>query len=384
MMRNLLNPTRMASLLCLLLFFQSCSKDADLLSDYVINKDQSIAIQKYIVNDQFYLKSSNSIVLDVLNNDRFNELGNVKIIGTSYPENGDVIINENNTLTYVPRVEVTETEEFTDTFNYTTEVVNEDSSVSTETGNVSVTNKGKLIWYSDFETVQWSSKGSADNGSWELESDSEVRFVNDARAGNRAIWLGDFNNGIARNEIKTNRLIDWEEHWIGFSMKVKESVPSSRAYVQFRNTIASGGVGVGVVNPITLRQGAKSNQMYFATATNKLNVNEIYETGASPGTENTYFNYELDKWIDIVIHWELDPADGFLEIWVDGQKVVDKKGTTTYRYSHLDGEPYDGGLSNKIGPYWSSNNTPKGNIYYDEYKVWKGPGTYEDVAPGRN
>ncbi|PIB23017.1 heparin lyase I family protein [Maribacter sp. 4G9] len=383
MMRNLLNPTRMACLLCLILFFQSCSKDADLLSDYVINRDQSIDIQKYVVNDEFFLKSSNSIVLDVLNNDRFNELGNVVISETSTPENGNVTINENNTLTYVPRVEVTEAEEFSDTFSYTTEAVNDDSSVSTETGSVTITNKGKLIWYSDFETDQWNLTGSGDN-KWEYESNrGEPRVTNDARKGKRAVWLGDYNDNITRNELHRNRVSSWDEHWIGFSIKVKEAAENSRVYAQFRNMRPEGSPDYGGVNPVTLRQGPQG-KMYFATSTDKKMVDEIQSSGASTGTENTYFNYKLDEWIDIVIHWELDPTDGFLEIWVNGEKIVDKTGTTTYRYANVSGIPYTGEIKHTIGVYWSSKNTPKGNVYFDEYRVWKGPGTYEDVVPGRD
>ena len=53
-------------------------------------------------------------------------------------------------------------------------------------------------------------------------------------------------------------------------------------------------------------------------------MDKIYTTGASTGTESTYFNYNLNEWVDIVIHWKLDPVNGYLEIWVNGDKVVDE------------------------------------------------------------
>ncbi|ASV28842.1 Ig-like domain-containing protein [Maribacter cobaltidurans] len=130
----------MAAILCLLFIFQSCSKDADLLSDYVINNEKSLALQKYVVNDQFYVTNSNSIILDVLNNDRFNNPQGVTITETSLPENGNVVINSDNTLTYSPKTEVTETQEFTDTFTYTAEEVQEDGTTTEEEGTVTVSN----------------------------------------------------------------------------------------------------------------------------------------------------------------------------------------------------------------------------------------------------
>jgi hypothetical protein len=96
---------------CLLLFSLglltvSCSKDADLLSDYVINNNDDLAtVGKLVVDDYFYVRTGQSMVFDVLSNDAFQDLANVTIVNTSAPEMGTVVINENNTLTYTPYVE---------------------------------------------------------------------------------------------------------------------------------------------------------------------------------------------------------------------------------------------------------------------------------------
>ncbi|WP_027066493.1 Ig-like domain-containing protein [Maribacter sp. Hel_I_7] len=145
MMRNLQNPTRMAVFLCLLFIFQSCSKDSDLLSEYVISKDNSIEIQNYVVNDIFYLSSSNNIILDVLNNDNFTDLSNVNITETSVAQNGSIVINNDNTLTYTPQEEIIETEDFTDTFTYTAEEVDEEGTVTEEEATVTITNDDSFI-----------------------------------------------------------------------------------------------------------------------------------------------------------------------------------------------------------------------------------------------
>ena len=124
-------------LFSLVLIFQfSCSKDSDLLAEYVISETQEATdIGQFIVDDTFFIASSGSITLDVLANDTFENEEEVIIAETSTPSNGTVEINSDNTLTYT----VETTEETVDTFTYSTEVVNEDASISTETGTVTVT-----------------------------------------------------------------------------------------------------------------------------------------------------------------------------------------------------------------------------------------------------
>ena len=253
----------------------------------------------------------------------------------------------------------------------------EDEEESTDDGQT-----GSIIFDTDFETVQWGKNGSAENGKWEVSGKDEVRTTSDARTGNQAIRLGSFNGHKKRNEVTVDRLLGWEEHWIGFSMKIEEETQSARTYMQFRNLRASGGVGEGVINPVTLRQGS-SGQLYFQTSTIAQNVNKIYTTGASTGTKRHNLNYVPGAYNDFVIHWILDPEDGLLEIWHNGVKIIDVRGTTTYRYAHIDGEPYDGDIVPTMGVYWSENNAPQGEAKYDSYKVWKGPGgSYENVSPG--
>ncbi len=193
----------------------SCTKDSDLLANHVL-KDarEDFIVGNYLVNDNYTTKPNNSIILDVLANDVFVDPGRVKIIETSSPVNGEVIIIENKTLLYIPastssseesvineppvmeveanveeeiqevseeeivqeetsveeetvqeetpieeettqeetvqeetpieeettseNLEVQPTEEVTEVFTYTTEIVNEDETVTTETATVTV------------------------------------------------------------------------------------------------------------------------------------------------------------------------------------------------------------------------------------------------------
>ena len=135
----------------------SCSKDSDLLTDYVLSEtENTLNITQLVLDDTFIINSQASLTLDVLANDGFENTENVMITETSEPENGTVVINTDNTLTYTPSetAETTTTEETTvdttdettaeetvDTFTYTTEVVNEDATTTTAIANVTITSK---------------------------------------------------------------------------------------------------------------------------------------------------------------------------------------------------------------------------------------------------
>jgi len=146
-------------------------------------KDASVVDGKNVVDDTFVVSRNGIIVLDVLSNDGYTEQDNVSIKETSTPTNGSIEINSNNTITYtlntVEEISVVEEEppvtveeppvtveeppvaveeppvtveeppvdveeppltdaETVDMFTYTTEVVNEDQSVTTEEGTVTI------------------------------------------------------------------------------------------------------------------------------------------------------------------------------------------------------------------------------------------------------
>ncbi|WP_282163170.1 Ig-like domain-containing protein [Ulvibacterium marinum] len=114
----------------------SCSKDSDLLSDYVLaDADSSLENRRFVVDDTYYYLAHNeSIILDVLSNDQYDDQEEVTITETSSPSNGIVEINPDETLTYTPNSDAG----IEDTFTYTTEVVNPDQSITAEEGTVTV------------------------------------------------------------------------------------------------------------------------------------------------------------------------------------------------------------------------------------------------------
>lgn len=139
-------PTRAIKLVafcCTLFSYFSCSKDTDLLADYVISENlDAYFLKNYVIDDNFITTGDNSVVLDVLSNDTFIDLDKVKIVKTSEPASGTVTINEDKTLTYQPGAtsnEETGTEEESEQKNT---AQSSGTSEETDTPDVSETTQG--------------------------------------------------------------------------------------------------------------------------------------------------------------------------------------------------------------------------------------------------
>lgn len=155
----------------------ACTKDTDLLADYVLSNDDVATIigEGKVVDDTYSVNLNQSIILDVLNNDNFEPGSNVIIVSTTNPRWGTIEINEDNTLTYIPNAESTEDASETseeseesqesneDSFDYTTEEINEDGTTSTEEGTVTVTNEESKIPTSGENVFFVTTTGSGNN-----------------------------------------------------------------------------------------------------------------------------------------------------------------------------------------------------------------------------
>ena len=127
-------------------------------TEEVVTVDVTVEPVTDVVEDIVEVVSEEPVVIEPLKNDTFKEESVVAITEVSQPSNGTAIINEDNTITYIPNTnnseevsteetiteeviteEVITTEE--DTFTYTTSVTNPDDTVSEETGSVTITNK---------------------------------------------------------------------------------------------------------------------------------------------------------------------------------------------------------------------------------------------------
>lgn len=107
----------------------SCSKDNDLLSEYVI-ADVSENAEDYIEIVYYY---QDQLLIDPNDSD-----SNSTIIGYTEPTYGEVVINSDNTLTYTLENEEVSEDEFTYTTESTTTSDNEETSTQTETTNVKI------------------------------------------------------------------------------------------------------------------------------------------------------------------------------------------------------------------------------------------------------
>ncbi|MGS0527578.1 Ig-like domain-containing protein [Zobellia nedashkovskayae] len=79
--------------------------------DYIAFDSQESIYYSLVINDSYFLSNQQSIILNVLDNDEFQEVENVQIVETTQPENGLVIINSDKTLTYYPNPEKIPSEE---------------------------------------------------------------------------------------------------------------------------------------------------------------------------------------------------------------------------------------------------------------------------------
>ena len=268
----------------------------------------------------------------------------------------------------------------------------------------------QITFFTDFETDQWGDNGVPEpqGNFWEVDqglprttAHPESVLRSGRNGTGRALWLGAYNNHSSRNEVGKDNALSFREHWMGVSIYVQDKLNPSRIMIQ--NRLLSNGSS-NTVNAISLRQGDDPNQLYFSIPTDVNSVDTLPRNGAGSNTESVSFDYNQGEWIDIVLHFKgafganyqgpdtsdlarslgFDPrSDGIIEIWVNGEKLVDHVGTTVYRYSR-EGTEITGIISPKIGPYWSSAFAPKGDVYYDNYRLWVGPdGTYDDVDPSR-
>lgn len=268
----------------------------------------------------------------------------------------------------------------------------------------------QITFYTDFETDQWGDNGVPEpqGNFWEVDhglprtTDHPDSPLKAGRNGSgRALWLGSYNGDSSRNELGKDNALSFREHWMGVSIYVQNKLDATRLMIQNR-LIADG--SSNTVNAISLRQASDPGKLYFSIPTDVNSVDAQPNNGAGSNTESVSFDYNEGEWIDIVLHYKgafgtdyqgpdtselarslgFDPrSDGFIEIWVNGEKIVDHVGTTAYRYAR-EGQEITGIITPKIGPYWSDALSPNGDVYYDNYRLWVGPdGTYQDVDPSK-
>ena len=373
---NTQSPLKVLLLGFIFILHLSCSKDSDLLADYVLTDVQEVINGKYVVDDTFMVSQNGNTVLDVLSNDGYTEQDNVSIKETSAPTNGSVEINTNNTITYTPYtveetpVAVEETavtvEEqpvtdavSVDTFTYTTEVVNEDQSVTTEEGTVTivitpeasnftncVTNGGlagdtglktwcwgdiTLPAYSGNTGVSFSNKElsfatECDEKSVFKDGDQLVFALNPTTPPTEGWCSRDYN---MRAEIST---LPWPirhplktEEWFGWNYTFGNDYIIDRDNEWLFFQVHNGVSGLTPLFELMITRdglyGASAGEIFVKNNANTPDPDRV-ATGVTPVAGQT---------IKVVVHviWD-NASNGLLQVWIDDSVVYDKQIKTVY------------------------------------------------------
>ncbi|MFH6603647.1 heparin lyase I family protein [Maribacter algicola] len=334
------------------------------MTRHVLNEGQNHAGDGFVVDDTFVVPSDKSMVLDVLSNDGFDEQDSVSITKTSQPNHGTIKVNTDYTIIYTPDIQLplsTAEEtldndaEMVDTFTYTTEVVDEDGTITTDEGNVTVvidpepvvsnecfTDGGKAgdtglkTWcWEDVSLPSYSKNTgvnfSNDELSFATECDEESVFkdgdqlvfrLNPKMPSTESWCTRDFN---MRAEIRT---APWPikhepgtEEWFGWSYTFNEDYiidPASEwLFHQVHNGIAG---QTPLYELMVARAGLYNASAGEIVVKNNANGPNHVLTGIIPRAAQT---------IDVVVHviWG-DSANGLLQVWINGNNVYDKQVTT--------------------------------------------------------
>ncbi|GEM_PF-6669655 len=230
-----------------------------------------------------------------------------------------------------------------------------------------------------------------DSGVWKQVPANAVSS-SDGREGNKSVRflpVGDEKRSefTIRNGEGT---FGWgDEFWVGFSIKLIQHPTGFKIISQHHSTphLLPDGSGNAdwscSAGPNSFIVLAKDNNFLIRTSTNPNNVNTVPPIGsASWGLLEVSKPYQLNQWYDFVLHYKYTLNNtGFIEIWLDGNKIVDKHNTPTVYKFDLCGEPRVPRQYQKIGMYYGTGNQG-GEILYDAFRIGNENSNYEEVAPG--
>lgn len=129
----------------------------------------------------------------------------------------------------------------------------------------------------------------------------------------------------------------------------------------------------------------KGDNLEIHTATDPAKVLVTPARSATSGTKSVSRPFVTNRWYDFVLHFKLaTDSTGIMEVWMNGEKVVDVQGGPTVYAYDTSGRPKTPVCMQKIGMYYGTGKTGvAGEILYDAFRIWKGPGgSYAAVAPG--
>lgn len=236
-----------------------------------------------------------------------------------------------------------------------------------------------LLFESDFET--------GDLKGWTVSGNAPTVVSDPVRAGKHALRSAldrEKDTFPNRTEVSGPRAEVGKEYWYGFSILLPteyvldgiweivaqwHGVPDFDVGDNWRNPILALDTTGGRWNWVN-RWDAKRNT--FESGKREYGGTHTYDLGP----------YRTGVWTDWVVHvkWSYE-ADGILQIWQNGKKVIDQAGPNTF--NDKDGPFF------KMGLYkgWSDPNRPSDKVsrrvlYHDEFRMGDAQAAYADVAPG--
>ncbi len=236
-----------------------------------------------------------------------------------------------------------------------------------------------LLFESDFETEDlkgWKTSGNAPRVARDL-----------SRAGRQAMktLLDREKDEVSyRTEVSGPGTEVGKEYWYGFSIFLPEDYRPDRIWeiVAQWHGVPDFDIGEDWRNPVMALSTTDGRWSWVSRWDAKRNS---FESGTRQygGTRNYDLGpYRRGVWTDWVVHvkWSYGP-DGFLQVWKDGDKVIDQDGPNAFNDAH---GPYF-----KMGLYkgWRDSDPPSDAVnrrmlYHDEFRMGGSEAGYEDVAPG--
>jgi hypothetical protein len=241
------------------------------------------------------------------------------------------------------------------------------------------TQRKSLLFNSDFE--------DGDLRGWEVSGNAPTVTREVARAGRYAMKtsLDRYKDRCSyRTEVSGPSAEIGKEYWYGFSIFLPDdyipdriweivaqwhAVPDFKQGEQWRNPVLALSTTGGRWGWVT-RWDAKRNT--FESGKRQYGGQREFDLGP----------YQRNVWTDWVVHvrWSYK-SDGFLQVWKNGEKVIDQTGPNAFNDAK--------GPFFKMGLYkgWQKpevrdDAVTKRVLYHDEFRMAGPDATYEDVSPG--
>jgi len=238
---------------------------------------------------------------------------------------------------------------------------------------------GELIFVGDFE--------SGDLSGWRISGNSPSVVSSPVRAGKHAMKtvLDRYKSKVCyRTEVSGPGSKVGEEYWYGFSIFLPKDYAADRVWEIVAQWHGSPDFKIGETwrNPV---MALKTHGGRWSLL-NRWDAKPNTYAGGKRSYEGTmrwdFGPYRTGVWTDWVFHvkWSYKD-DGFLQVWKDGKKILDRKGPNAFNDAR---GPYF-----KMGIYkgWRNSRVPcdavsRRVLYHDEFRMAGAGASYRDVAPG--